>query len=180
MHRVTRKQRREQARVEREPAEAAASRRRPGDADTATTPRARRHAALVRLSHDHHQALAQALWLRRSIVGDAVGVRRRFLDFWRSEAEPHFYREEQVLAPICWRQGGGLAALAERMLAEHAELRAEVRRLERDASADLELLHALGYRLQRHVRFEERVLFPLLEASLHAAELHEVGERLGA
>lgn len=138
----------------------------------------KRDPALVRLSHDHHRALAQALWLRRSIVGDAEGVRERFLNFWYEEAEPHFALEEEALAPACGRHGAELAALADRMLVEHGELRAAVARLEAAGAADLELLHALGDHLQRHVRFEERVLFPVLESGLDAAELEAIAAQI--
>jgi hemerythrin-like domain-containing protein len=140
----------------------------------------KRHPALLRLSHDHHDVLAQAVWLRRSIVGDAERLRTHFLAFWDEQAERHFALEEELLVPPCRRLGADLAALAERMLAEHAELRTAVARIEAGESVDLAALHALGDRLKRHVRFEERELFPALEAALDERELRTIGKRLGS
>jgi hypothetical protein len=55
-------------------------------------------------------------------------------------------------------------ALRTRLLAEHAEIRRRAK--------------ALGELLAAHVRFEERELFPVLEARLSHDELIELGRRL--
>ena len=40
---------------------------------------------------------------------------------------------------------------------------------------DLDGMHELGKRLDAHIRHEERVVFPLIEESLEAAELDALG-----
>ena len=43
---------------------------------------------------------------------------------------------------------------------------------------DLDAAHILGDRLHAHVRFEERVLFPLLERALDEGQLADLGRRV--
>jgi len=131
---------------------------------------------LVALSHDHHQALFQAMQLKRaSSPGDGV---EPFLAFWREHASAHFRIEEEVLLPGWAQLGGGFdSALAERVLSEHLSLRAEVLRLQA-GTLDLEGQRAIGEALERHVRFEERELFPAIQTGLAPADLAQLGARL--
>ena len=62
------------------------------------------------------------------------------------------------------------------MLTEHVDLRRRGQDLEAGADVAPEALRELGERLERHIRFEERELFPMIEAALPDDEL----ERLGA
>lgn len=52
-----------------------------------------------------------------------------------------------------------------RMLDDHLAIRREALRIEA-GEATLEELHELGVRLEAHVRFEERELFPMIEEAL--------------
>jgi iron-sulfur cluster repair protein YtfE (RIC family) len=63
-----------------------------------------------------------------------------------------------------------------RVLCEHVDLRRRGQDLEASADPDPAALRELGERLESHIRFEERVLFPMIEAALPVEEL----ERLGA
>ena len=62
------------------------------------------------------------------------------------------------------------------MLTEHVDLRRRGQDLEAGADVAPEAPRELGDRLERHIRFEERELFPMIEAALPDDEL----ERLGA
>jgi hypothetical protein len=53
-----------------------------------------------------------------------------------------------------------------RMLVDHVRIRAQARRLEQDGAPPVEELHAVGTTLERHVRLEEREVFPLIEDAL--------------
>jgi hemerythrin-like domain-containing protein len=124
----------------------------------------KRSEALEPLSHDHHQALFAAQKLRRADeVSAATAV---FLEFWRGEGAAHFRIEEDILMPA-WLDAAPDAdrALAARMADEHLTIRTLARRAER---GELELveLRELGELLSAHVRFEERELFPRIEADL--------------
>jgi hemerythrin-like domain-containing protein len=136
----------------------------------------KRSPELTPLSHDHHQALFVAQRLKRA--EDAGEARDRFLDYWRSHGRSHFVIEEEILLPG-WALASADAdrAQAARVSAEHLEIRAAARRAEHEP-LDLEALRELGELLERHVRFEERELFPAIEAQLDAEQLAELGAEI--
>jgi hypothetical protein len=51
-----------------------------------------------------------------------------------------------------------------RVLTEHVDLRRRGQDLEANPDVGLPALRALGERLESYIRFEERVLFPMIEA----------------
>lgn len=123
----------------------------------------KRALALRPLSRDHLKALIAAKRLREAT--DAEQGARTFLEFWQLEGRHHFRVEEEVLLP-----GWALAAPVDkpgvaRMLDEHLAIRREALRIEA-GEASLQELRELGVLLEAHVRFEERQLFPLIEAAL--------------
>jgi hemerythrin-like domain-containing protein len=138
----------------------------------------KRSEELTPLSRDHHQALFVALQLRRA--EDLEGAREAFLPFWEEKGAEHFRIEEEVLLPG-WidRCPDAAREPAGRLCAEHLEIRVAARRLAAGALS-LEQARALGERLDEHVRFEERELFPRIEADLTAELLAELGEELDA
>lgn len=133
----------------------------------------KRHPHLQPLSDDHHGALVLArrigLATRQAAEQGALtqiwdGLRRRFA----RELEPHFRVEEALLFPQL--EAAGERALVERAQADHARLRKLVHS-EPDpvvAAEFAELLH-------RHVRFEERELFPRAESLLPISVLEALG-----
>lgn len=123
----------------------------------------KRSEALRSLSRDHHQALVIAQDLRRA--EDPPQAARHFLEFWKQQGEHHFRVEEEVLLPL-WAFLGTLNAEAAAQVArEHLSIRRATMALEA-GRVSLEQIHDLGEELEAHVRFEERELFPLLEADL--------------
>jgi hemerythrin-like domain-containing protein len=141
----------------------------------------KRSEALTPLSHDHHKGLFVAMQLKRAVDAQAA---QAFLDFIDGHGGVHFRVEEDLLLP------GWIAAdakadveMARRVLAEHLAFRASARRL-RSRQCTVEELHELGAALDRHIRFEERELFPRIERSLSAetmtalaAEIDQAEER---
>jgi hypothetical protein len=132
----------------------------------------KRDQALRPLSREHLDALLAAKRLREA--ADMEEATKAFLEFWRDDGQRHFRVEEEVLLPT-WavhaevdREG------VSRMLDEHLAIRRDAIRLE---SGDLTLEEAreLGRLLHDHVRFEERQLFPKVEASLDAESLARLG-----
>lgn len=137
----------------------------------------KRDPALVSISHEHHQALFQALRMKRVGEDDRAEVIEGVLGFWRDDGADHFRIEEDLLLPALARHVPPDDERVVRVLVDHVWIR---ERMERVASADLAELRELGERLDAHVRHEERVLFPLIEASLGAEELADLGERVAA
>jgi hemerythrin-like domain-containing protein len=138
----------------------------------------KRSAALIPLSHDHHQALFVAQRLKRA--EHAEEERERFLSFWNTHGESHFEIEEQVLLPG-WLEADpdADARLAARLASDHLAIRTAARRLGRGA-IEPQQLHDLGLLLERHVRFEERELFPLIESRLDAEAIARIGAEIAA
>ena len=115
---------------------------------------------LIPLSRDHHQALFVALQLRRATPATLDAALAGLRTFWDGGGAAHFAAEEEWFVPALSDAPGWDEAVA-RMLREHEDLRARI-----DAVADVDGAHELGDRLRDHVRFEERELFGMVEATL--------------
>jgi len=116
----------------------------------------RRHPEFVSFSREHHDPLR----LGRHLL---AGGGREELARLMPAMLAHFREEERSLLPRLASQGA--PELAGRLLREHEALRALFESALRGAH-----LAEAGQALIDHVRFEERVLFPFLEAQLEAAE----------
>jgi hemerythrin-like domain-containing protein len=136
----------------------------------------KRSKALRALSHQHHQALFASLQLKRAGRETAVEARQAFLDFYEREGSRHFRAEEELLLPAFALHTGVDDPAIVRVLTEHVDLRRRRQDLEASVDPDPAELRELGECLESHIRFEERVLFPMIEGALAVDEL----ERLGA
>lgn len=149
-------------------------------ASTMNHPPLKRHPALQPLSRDHYVGLVQAQHLLKAAGGDAPARRAAGLDFakaWREEISVHFADEERLLP--------GLIADVEdrtRLFDEHARLRTLAGQVEGGAAGepDPDLLRALGTLLHDHIRWEERQLFPAIEAAANAEQLTHLEEETHA
>ena len=129
----------------------------------------KRHPALAQLSREHHLALVFAKRLRCVSDDDLDALTRLVAEvrqIFARDLEPHFLLEEQHLLPALLACGE--QAAVEQTLEEHAALRSRARQSDINAR---ENLHRFGDALAEHVRFEERVLFPLAESVLGEAAL---------
>ena len=149
----------------------------------------KRHPGLHALSEHHHHALVQALLIRRADQSPpeqrSAAFRqaaKAFLQFWKKTGRKHFREEEEVLLPRYARH----VRLDEdpnvmRMLADHALIRSRIQGLQKalaeKRTVDTELT-TLGQLLHDHVRLEENLIFPRLEAVLGEAELADLGQHL--
>ncbi|HYG69546.1 MAG TPA: hemerythrin domain-containing protein [Anaeromyxobacteraceae bacterium] len=138
----------------------------------------RRRRELRPLSSEHQQALLVAFQLRKSLAGQAesagapkelpglVSLARRYeVNVFR----PHTRAEEDLL--------GGCLAEAElrRLAGEHAELtRLLAIAKGADGTATRSALAAFAELLERHVRWEDRELFPAAERRLDDAALASI------
>lgn len=149
----------------------------------------KRHPGLHALSQHHHFALTQALLMRRAAQAPATRraaalrqAAHTFLRFWKKTGRQHFREEEEVLLPAYARHTRlDQDAAVMRMLAEHAQIRAQIQQLEtllETGSATEEAVAALARALHDHIRFEENEVFPRIEAALGEAELLALGPRL--
>lgn len=120
----------------------------------------KRSQTLIQLSREHHTALVLAKRARTNLPGSETTM-RLMADFparWNEELEPHFTKEERDMLPRLQSEGAG--ALADRLVEDHARLRALSARI---IGGDPAALPEFGRLLADHVRFEERELFPRYE-----------------
>ena len=150
----------------------------------------RRHNSLIPLSHQHQHALALAVVVRRRFgmekgesewQGDMAEKVRKLYD---GELKGHFDVEETILFPQMERHLGPLDLVTE-LRNEHAFLRDLVRRVGQSSALLLEpgglpYLDEFAALLERHVRTEERRLFPEFEKRMPAQEALKVGREIEA
>lgn len=130
----------------------------------------KRHPSLVPLSRDHHAALLLARLLQKgapaykTLPADIPGKAAYALKFYHDELIDHFVAEEKVLAGPVKGISPALGKLADEISSEHAQLRILFEGI--PLSGNLEThLDSLGIALEKHIRKEERELFPLIQDS---------------
>jgi hemerythrin-like domain-containing protein len=142
----------------------------------------RRSRELKPLSSEHHQALLVAFQLKQGLAGHAESagapkdlpglgsLARRFGDHI---LKTHARAEEDLLCDVV------PAAELARLRAEHAELIRLLERARTASPADLRAhLGAFADLMERHVRWEERELFPYAEQHVDGATLARIGGEL--
>lgn len=95
--------------------------------------------------------------------------------FWDHDLNDHFASEEDLLL----RLGStftGLQQPLKRMDDEHLALKGMVRLIKEGSS--LKRIAQFKENLEKHIRFEEQVLFPLIENTIDNKLLIEIGEKL--
>jgi alkylhydroperoxidase/carboxymuconolactone decarboxylase family protein YurZ len=134
------------------------------------------------LSVEHHHGLVAARRMRKGSQGESplAAAIEGFREAWRDEIAPHFRREEEILLPAFAQVAGAEDPMIVRTLTEHVALRRAVAALEaaRDGAERQRLAGEIGTALEAHIRFEERVLFPAIEAALAGSMLSALGEEL--
>ena len=144
-----------------------------------------RHRSLILLSHDHHHGLALALRCRKQALGQlkptgGEGLRVRaseFRDFFTQNLTNHFRAEEEALFPPLRALMPDSEPIINQLLREHQELRSAMPNLEAETGLG-KVIFDLGDLLERHIRKEERELFPLFEQHLDLFDVETVGERI--
>jgi hypothetical protein len=134
----------------------------------------KRIAELRDLSDDHHTALVLARrcrgWAKRGGAEALATSVQQVRGAFAAHLAPHFEIEERHLVPAL--DAIGEAALAERIRADHAALRA----LAQAPAPGAPELERFGRLLESHVRFEEREAFEVAQAKLPAEALRAIAE----
>jgi hemerythrin-like domain-containing protein len=138
----------------------------------------KRHEALHSLSHHHHYALVMSLRLKKAEMKEKNGESTSELiealrEFWPGSQE-HFQEEETILLPAYAQYGEVDRPEIIEMLLEHVRIRAAVNSIIRQISIEPEDFHQLGVLLEKHIRKEERIIFPLIEEALPEERLMEL------
>jgi hemerythrin-like domain-containing protein len=145
----------------------------------------KRHPSLVPLSHDHHHGLALALRCRKQALGQikpvgVEGLRLRaseFLSFYATELSSHFEAEEKILFPQMSLYVPESQQLIADLVRDHETVRSATAKLESTTGLG-KVMFDLGDLLERHIRREERELFPLFEQHAAVIEADAIAEKL--
>lgn len=137
----------------------------------------KRTEALQPLSRQHHNGLLFCLLLQKGIKKNAdPEVMRDFIqDFWYKDLQHHFQLEELYLVPLKNRYHQFVEPL-QQMVNEHYELKSIINEIVLNPTH--KTIDELRKKLDDHVRFEERQLFPLIEEAISPQELQTIGKIL--
>jgi hemerythrin-like domain-containing protein len=134
----------------------------------------KRNAEMVELSKDHHAGLLFCWKVKEGLKKDIELYRiKKYVNyFWNQHLKQHFQEEEALLFnridDSLSRQG----------IAEHQMLVNRINQLNHHENEKKDEYAAFTELLTSHIRFEERVLFPHLEANLSDSALRNIGEYL--
>lgn len=133
----------------------------------------KRNKNLQPLSRQHHNALMAVLLLKKGLNKQAdVNVMCHFiLTVWNNELQNHFQLEENWLKPA---SDSNHHILYQRMISEHAVIEKfiDLFHTNKYTAAVIDQFQQL---LEQHIRFEDRIFFPLLETVLSTDELAGIG-----
>lgn len=138
----------------------------------------KRHASLIPLSHEHHEALILARLLQkttppyRGMPTEPAEKAQYALTFFRDKLLTHFVQEESMINLV---KGFSpeLDLLMEDMVCEHVELRKLFEQLAQETDF-LDPINHLGKTLEEHIRKEERQIFPLIQECCDEAVLDDI------
>ena len=143
---------------------------------------AKRHPALIPLSHDHHHGLALALRCRKHALGqlnpgDPASIEACAAEasrFFNENLTAHFEAEETVLFPLmaAYEECRELVAQLE---SDHREFRRLVTRLAGPGGLRKSLFD-FGDLLEQHIRSEERRLFAAFEMRVPPPDAERAGQ----
>ena len=127
----------------------------------------KRHKALQPLSREHHHGLLLSWKIRAGFSKDIAPERIKVYADWffKTHLMPHFEMEEQFVFSIL----GPNNEFVKKALAEHRLLK----RLFEDDDIKM-ALSKIEEALDKHIRFEERVLFPEIQKAATELQLMEV------
>lgn len=145
----------------------------------------KRHPALVPLSSHHQHVLVQAqrlMGVRSSSEIDRKKAVEDFLHHWLEEGIDHFREEEEILIPTYARFGNVYREEIAELLQQHMEIRGRaemlVRSFENHVVPEALALQELGELLEKHVRHEERTVYPMIEEAVPEKEMEWMNGRL--
>lgn len=143
----------------------------------------KRHKALIKLSHDHHQGLMLAQLIKlgapeyKGLPKDSMGKMNYTIKSFNVELKIHFENEENILFPLLKGKSSQTDSLILKLLEDHVYIVRKIVSLKADEQLEDEL-DLIGKRLERHIRIEERELFQLAQSILNDDELNEIEEKI--
>ncbi len=137
-----------------------------------------RHSSLISLSREHHAALILARLLQKNAPayktlptvteGKAVYA----FKFYNDELINHFEQEEKILSLVKGTDKN-MDILIESIFDEHRQLHQLFKKMEGQKNPE-DHLNETGVLLEKHIRKEERELFPLMQELCNQEQLSAI------
>lgn len=134
----------------------------------------KRNENILPLSRDHHHGLLFCWKIKQGIGKKVTGNRiQKYVGyFWDSHLCGHFEEEEHLL--FCEVDD----KLCDDAILQHAEIAELIKMITNDNKTDDDTFALLASKLEKHIRFEERELFPFLELAISPEKMVSIGMRL--
>lgn len=134
----------------------------------------KRSEQLAPLSRDHHEGLLFVWKIRQGLKHNTpINEIAPYVQwFWQNHLYEHFQEEEQLLALNLPDDN----SLIQQMIEEHQSIESLIHINEQ--IADEALLIEIADQLEKHIRFEERELFPFAEQQIPEEKLNAIHETL--
>lgn len=133
---------------------------------------------MISLSWEHHYGLVLAQRIRLGLKKktDPATMASYILRFWIQYIRPHFEIEETLLLP----EMKGDDPVILRLKEEHSEIRSLIDSIQKGEQAEglPELLQSFADKLTIHIRYEEKVVFPLAEETISEEILQRIDHTL--
>lgn len=130
----------------------------------------KRHESLKPLSHHHTYALHIALKLSRMGTDKSLltleEMKEELHDFWEPGGQQHFREEEEILLTSFAQYASIDRPEITDMLLEHVTIRSLIDIILCSTAIDIKTMHKLSTILEKHIRKEERIIFPMIEETL--------------
>src|SRR5699024_2666723 len=104
-------------------------------------------------------------------------IKKDAKEFWEPGGNDHFREEEEIVLPVYAKYSDINNPEIIAMLLEHVQIRKGMKQLLAN-ELTLEEMRALGVMLQGHIRKEEQVILPMIEADVTEEELKNLAPYL--
>src|SRR5690606_31501062 len=133
---------------------------------------------LVQLSRDHHGGLLLSWKIR---TGFRKGIEEKritdyILYFFEADLKEHFRQEEELVFCLIDKDD----AMRIRAEKEHEEIYQMIKGIREKRPVEESRLQSFADFLEKHIRFEERELFPYIEENAAQEKLGEAGKIIDA
>lgn len=138
----------------------------------------KRNVNLVELSRDHHHGLLLGWKVKQGLKNQTSleEIQKYIVHFVEIALKPHFQEEETQLLVFLNPEND----FRKRTEKEHEEILALAEQLTLSNLLTEDGILKFADFLEKHIRFEERELFPYMENNLSEKELEEIGTKIAA
>ncbi len=133
----------------------------------------KRNKNLVVFSKEHYHGLVFCSHLKMASKATDTIVKLYISDFWYNHLQSHFKKEEELLLPIMAE-----GPQKNQFLKEHLLINNQIHDILEGENNITTKAIKLGETINKHIRFEERMLFPWLEETVSETELLKIGKQL--